>query len=422
MGDIFGEDIDDAESMDKDDLSDPDYTEGTRKRGKLESKSTGGDTGSQDSMCSLCGKGPYRCLKRHLQHCNGKVKHQCLRCQEFFQTETSLNEHYMPLYTCEVCGQVFSKENVYNDHQCPKGIKSCLALFCSESMPKACSICKSFFTSQDTLLNHFNKVHTSVVRRKVCIITKPKSVVPDAVNGSASPSAVSLPNVTSQSVNGNLQGSETSSPLSAPSSEKSRAAVPACLKPAAASASPEKDVTPGKQDDQLSGSPPSAAASKAASPPMPTIMALFENGSHNIALMKRLNTGWRFKAPHPCRQCGAILRQPSLTISHRYRHRGQRSHHCQCGRTFQHRLHLLRHCVQHAENLNYICVSCGETFFGAKQLAQHMKGTFGTISNSGQKQKVKKKCKVPFTCDCGQHFFRPSAYIWHQLRNRINWK
>lgn len=421
MGDIFGEDIDDSESMDKDDLSDPDYTEGTRKRGKLESKSTGGDTGSQDSMCSLCGKGPYRCLKRHLQHCNEKVKHQCLRCQEFFQTETSLNEHYMPLYTCEVCGQVFSKENVYNDHQCPKGIKSCLALFCSESMPKACSICKSFFTSQDTLLNHFNKVHTSVVRRKVCIITKPKPVVPDAVNGSASPSAVSLPNVTSQSVNGNLQGSETSSPLSAPSTEKSTPPVPAGLKPAAASASPEKDVTPGKQDEQLPGSPPSAA-SKAASPPMPTIMALFENGSHNIALMKRLNTGWRFKAPHPCRQCGAVFRQPSLTISHRYRHRGQRSHHCQCGRTFQHRLHLLRHCVQHAENLNYICVSCGETFFGAKQLAQHIKGTFGTISNSGQKQKVKKKCKVPFTCDCGQHFLRPSAYIWHQLRNRINRK
>lgn len=418
---VFDEDKDSG-NMDKDDdWSDSDYTERTRKCGKLKSKSTGGDTGSQDSICSFCGKGPYRYLKRHLQHCNEKVKHQCLRCKEFFQTETSLNEHYMPLYTCEVCGEVFSKENVYNDHQCPKGIKSCLALFCSESMPKVCSICKSFFTSQETLLNHFNKVHTSVVRRKVCIITKPKSVVPDAANGSASPPAISPPNVASQSINGNLHGSETSSPLSASSSETSRAPFPVCLKPAAASASPEKDVTPGKPGGQLSGSP-SSAASNVVSPPMPTIMALFENSSHNIALMKRLNTGWRFKAPHPCRQCGAIFRQPFLTISHRYRHRGQRSHHCQCGRTFQHRLHLLRHCVQHAENLNYICVSCGETFFGAKQLAQHIRGTFGTISNSGQKQKVKKQCKVPFTCDCGQHFFRPSAYIWHQLRNGIKMK
>lgn len=417
--DMFDDD-NDSENMDTDDdTSDSDYTERTHKRGKLKSKSAGGDSGSQDSICSLCGKGPYRYLNRHLLHCNVKLKHQCLRCKELFQTETSLNEHYMPLYTCEVCGQVFSKENAYNDHQCPKGMKSCLALFCSESMPKACSMCKSFFTSQETLLNHFNEVHTSVVRRKVCIITKPKSVVPDAANGSASPSAVGPPNVASQSVNGHgLHGHETSTPLPTSSSETSRAPIPLCLKPAA---SPEKDVTPGEPGGQLAGSL-SSAGSKAASPPMPTIMALFENGSHNIAFRKRLNTGWRFKAPHPCRQCGAIFRQPSLTISHRYRHRGQRSHHCQCGRTFQHRLHLLRHCVQHAENLTYICVSCGETFFGAKQLAQHIKGTLGTISNSGQKQKVRKQCKVPFTCDCGQHFFRPSAYIWHQLRNRIKSK
>lgn len=421
--DIFDKDSD-LEDMDCDNNdggSDSDYTERTHKHGKLKSKSTGGDTRSQDSICSFCGKGPYRYLSRHLQYCSVKLKPQCPRCQEFFQTEASLNEHYMPLYTCEVCGQVFSKENAYNDHQCPKGIKSCLALFCSESMPKACSICKSFFTSQETLLNHFNKVHTSVVRRKVCIITNPKSVVPDAANGSASPSAVSPSNVATQSVNGNLPGSETSSPVSASSSETSTAPIPVSVKPAAAPSTPENDVTPGKPDGQLSGSP-SSAPSEVASPPTPTILALFENGSHNIALMKRLNTGWRFKAPHPCRQCGAILRQPSLSISHRYRHRGQRSHHCQCGRTFQHRLHLLRHCVQHAENLNYICVSCGETFFGAKQLAQHIRGTFGTLSPSGQKQKVKKQCKVPFTCDCGQHFLRPSAYIWHQLRNRIKRK
>lgn len=415
---ILGED--EENDSDKDDdtsSSDSDYTDGTPEYGKLKSKSMDGDTSSNDLMCTFCGRGPFRSLKLHLLHCNAKVKHQCLRCKEFFQTEKSLNEHYMPLYTCEVCGQVFSKEKLYNDHQCPKGIKSCLVLFCSESMPKACNICKSFFTSQETLLNHFNKVHTSVVRRKVCIITKPKSVVPDSVNGSAAPSAISPPNIASQVVNGKLHGSETSSFLSTTSSETGRAPFPVCLIPAAASATSEKDSTPGKQEGQPS-TPPSSEASKVVSSPSPTIMALFENGSHRMALMKRLNTGWRFKAPHPCRQCGAIFRQPSLTISHRYRHRGQRSHRCQCGRAFRHRLHLLRHCVQHAETLSYICVSCGETFVGAKQLARHIKGTVGAISRSGQKQKVKRKCKVPFTCVCGQHFFRPSAYIWHQLQNR----
>lgn len=425
---ILGEDEDnDSSDRDKDDdtsSSDSDYDDRTPKHGKLMPKPRDGDTSPMDSMCSFCGKGPFRSLKLHLLHCNVKVKHQCLRCEEFFPTETSLNEHYMPLYTCEVCGQVFSKEKLYNDHQCPKGIKSCLVLFCSESMPKACNICKSFFTSQETLLNHFNKVHTSVVRRKVCIITKPKTVVPDGVNGSAAPSAVSPPNVADQVVNGNLNGSETTSSLSSSSSETSGAPFPVCETSAAASAPPEKEETPIKPEGQPSSSPPPAApeASKGVSLPTPTIMALFENGSHNIALMKRLNTGWRFKAPHPCRQCGTIFRQPFLTISHRYRHRGQRSHHCQCGRAFKHRLHLLRHCVQHAESLNYICVNCGETFTGAKQLAKHITGTIGKMSHSGQKQEGKKKCKVPFTCDCGQNFFRPSAYIWHQLRNRTKRK
>ncbi|TNN02426.1 hypothetical protein fugu_009913 [Takifugu bimaculatus] len=415
---ILGRDEDNDSDMDDDtSSSDSDYGERTPKHGKLKSSSMGDDPTSNDLMCTFCGRGPFRSLKLHLLHCNVKVNHQCLRCKEFFQTEKSLNEHYMPLYTCEVCGQVFSKEKLYNDHQCPKGIKSCLVLFCSESMPKACNICKSFFTSQETLLNHFNKVHTSVVRRKVCIITKPKSVVPDGVNGSAAPSAIGPPTTASQVINGKLHGSETSSSLSTTSSEVGGPPFPVCLITATASATSEKDGTPEKPEDQPSSSPLSEA-SKVVSPPAPTIMALFENGSHKVALMKRLNTGWRLKAPHPCRQCGAIFRQPFLTISHRYRHRGQRSHHCQCGRAFKHRLHLLRHCVQHAETLSYICVSCGETFIGAKQLARHIEGKVGKNSPPGQKQKVQKKCKVPFTCDCGRHFFRPSAYIWHQLQNR----
>ncbi|KAM4600967.1 uncharacterized protein ACJ7VT_020830 [Polymixia lowei] len=93
------------------------------------------------------------------------------------------------------------------------------------------------------------------------------------------------------------------------------------------------------------------------SPPTPplSIVSMFKNDSRKLALKRRTKAGWRSKAPYLCRQCGAISRQPSLIVSHRYLHRGHRTHRCQCGRTFLHRLHLLRHCVQHAETTSYIC-------------------------------------------------------------------
>ncbi|KAK5862489.1 hypothetical protein PBY51_017880 [Eleginops maclovinus] len=170
--------------------------------------------------------------------------------------------------------------------------------------------------------------------------------------------------------------------------------------------------------------PSATAASHHVNPPATTILAMFKNNSQDVALKKRLNKGWRSKASYPCRQCGAILRQRSFIISHRYLHRGQRTHQCQCGRAFKHRLHLLRHCVQHAETVSYICVSCGETFTGAKLLAEHMKGKSQKSFHSGRtrKCKVKKKCRLSLTCVCGQIFFRPSAYIWHQLKNRAKAK
>ncbi|CAB1427690.1 unnamed protein product [Pleuronectes platessa] len=134
----------------------------------------------------------------------------------------------------------------------------------------------------------------------------------------------------------------------------------------ASSASPvrlEKDEALGEPTNQppacLSApaeTAPAAATSDPDSPPAPTIMAVFENDSQYVALMKRMKTGWRSKVPYSCRQCGAVLRQPSFIISHRYLHRGYRSHRCQCGRAFRHRLHLLRHCVEHAEAMSYICV------------------------------------------------------------------
>ncbi|XP_018542748.1 zinc finger protein 160 [Lates calcarifer] len=395
------------------------------------------------SICSACGRGPFRSMKLHLLHCSGvRVKYQCSMCKKLFLTETALNEHYMPLYSCDICGQVFSQESSYHNHQCPKESKSPLVFFCSETMPKACNICKSFFTSEKTLLNHVTRVHTSVVSTKVCIITNPSALtdenVSPFVHGTAVQSAISSPYVVDQISNGKLRVGQTCegslstleksslSPLSTSSSRPGRPPASVRLGKDGALDQPT-DQPPSHLSGPLSAPPgptdtdtPATTISDPASPPAPTILAMFENDSQDVALMKRMNTGWRSKAPYPCRQCGAILRQPSFMISHRYLHRGHRSHQCQCGRTFKHRLHLLRHCVQHAEAISYICVSCGETFIGARLLAEHMKGkSQKKCRPSGRtwRQKVKRKCRMPFTCDCGQLFFRPSAYIWHQLQN-----
>lgn len=387
----------------------------------------------RDGICSACRRGPFRSMKLHLRHCTGvRIKHQCSLCRKLFPTEKLLNQHYMLLYSCEVCGQVFSYWSKYFQHQCPKGSDSPVVKFCSESMPKACKICKSFFTTDKSLLNHVTRVHTSVVSTKLCIITKPSALSDKKVLPGVSGTAVRLASSTSGHVlvSSNTINQNTSvfkQVLNGKMSveEAYGGVLPtAAISSASSESPPAPPVSSGK--DAAVGLPPSPSsaaatpASQADSSSAPTIMAMFENDSQELALKKRMNTGWRSKAAYSCRQCGAIFRQPSLSISHRYLHRGHRSHRCHCGRTFKHRLHLLRHCVQHAEAVSYICVSCGETFTGAKLLAEHMTGTArkNTVSSGRTwKHRVRKKCSGPFTCDCGQLFVRPSAYIWHQLKN-----
>lgn len=368
---------------------------------------------NKNSVCDSCGRGPFRSLKVHLLHCPGvKAKYQCLLCKENFMTEKLLHEHHMYLYSCKVCGQVFSNESMYRQHPCPQNGNTHLVLFCSEAMPQVCNICKCFFTSKETLLNHVNRIHTSVVSTKVCIITNPSALVDKKVLAATQVTSV---NSFKQVLNGKPQDGQ------------------ACLSPPpflTPSVLPGSALAP---NNSAQTHPPSALQSEAAlsttssdpdSPQTPSILAMFANDSQSVALMKRMNTAWRAKAPHPCRQCGAIFRQPSLVVTHRYLHRGSRLHRCQCGRAFKHRLHLLRHCVQHAENMSYICVGCGETFIGATALAKHIKEKSRKKCHHGlkHKSKVKKKCSVPFTCECGLSFFRPSAYIWHQLKNRTEMK
>ncbi|XP_016112602.1 uncharacterized protein [Sinocyclocheilus grahami] len=141
------------------------------------------------------------------------------------------------------------------------------------------------------------------------------------------------------------------------------------------------------------------------------IVAMFVNRNRDLALQKRLKQSWRSKTIFPCRQCGAVSRQPSLRVRHRYLHRGSRLYRCQCGRSFQRQLHLLRHQVQHAESVRFVCARCGNTFEGAHKLTWHKQ------KHRNGRRCAKKKCKVAFDCSCGQMFTRPSALLWHMLKN-----
>lgn len=141
------------------------------------------------------------------------------------------------------------------------------------------------------------------------------------------------------------------------------------------------------------------------------VVAMFVNQSKDLALQKPLEQSWRSKTIFPCRHCGAVSRQPSLKVRHRYLHRGSRLYRCQCGRSFQRQLHLLRHQVQHAESVRFVCAQCGNTFEGAHELTWHKR------KHRNDRRCVKKKCKAAFDCSCGQMFTRPSALLWHMLKN-----
>lgn len=432
------------------------------------------------SMCTTCGKGPFRNVKVHLRFCVCKKENlQCSVCKQSFGSKQSLRNHKLVLHSCDTCGQVFAYLNSYLHHQCPKGNYSTV-MFCSKLMPKACHICKAFFNSEQSLLKHVVQAHSTLVRISFNIhdqvspvvcntaaqsstsssghilvsshgleTTKRKSSAVQTAGGSLSsvvksnlppspsPSHSALVPLTPKLVNSApnefaedvLCGNTISRAASKRNTSDPQVTVmrqknaPSPCSPVKLPHAPSRtNRAINQKTKQLVGGVNKSAATGSVSPTMPAlnILAVFKNVSQEVALMKRMNTSWRSKAPYPCRQCGAISRQPSLIISHRYLHRGRRTHQCQCGRAFKHRLHLLRHCVQHAEAASYICVSCGETFTGATLLAEHMNGRLrkGRSAGCSWKVRVRRKCQMPFSCDCGQLFVRPSAYIWHQIKNR----
>ncbi|KAL2084320.1 hypothetical protein ACEWY4_019838 [Coilia grayii] len=195
-----------------------------------------------------------------------------------------------------------------------------------------------------------------------------------------------------------------------PPSVKMAASAPIQAAPNAVSVTPRRPIQPA---------PTCSSSLSATGVPQLKILFMFLNQSRELAQEQRKRTRWHYKSIFTCRQCGAISRQPSLGVLHRYRHlvagkRRQQGRHyrCRCGRRFQARLHLLRHQMVHAEATRYICGPCGDTFEGARQLARHKVTCLRLMERSNHLD-----CCKPFVCSCGLRFVRPSALLWHKLNN-----
>ncbi|CAL8259556.1 unnamed protein product [Boreogadus saida] len=354
-------------------------------------------------MCENCGKGPFKNLKVHLHHCSDMASpFQCSVCKKSFRNEKAQLKHRARYHVCFLCSEVFVHWSLYS----------------------------------------------TKVTSKVCIITNPALMTPISTASAAGGSGLVLSSsgvAPSQDIRGippTMNGhcfkteegllnghvanfvtdaqtpphkSKTKPQAPVQSAFQHRVNTRSRAASIAANAGATSALTRQAKPSWTAATVVCKAKPTAEHPPI--VMRISKTKSQEPK--KSLRTSWRSKGSYPCRQCGAVSQQPSLAVSHRYRHRGRRLHRCLCGRSFLQRLHLLRHCVQHAEASSYICAKCGETFRGAKLLVEHLTGQSRKPAGVSWTQKSRKSCikKVPFCCECGLCFDRPSAYIWHQLQN-----
>ncbi|KAJ8287663.1 hypothetical protein COCON_G00003220 [Conger conger] len=327
--------------------------------------------------------------------------------------------------------QAPAKQNV-TDTSAPGHNKALARPVFGPSRMYACDLCREVFPEQVSYRRHHCPVKAAIMswRGPASIpapaIQNPTAApipAPGALRTIAVPSASSLVSTPGQVLNsgsGVLKVAQTGVPCTIQNptlvSSLPVASGPVFTLPSIMLPSPSPSVQSGSRPIMatvvFNGNAPNPGPLK--------ILGMFANRSQEVALGKRLEKSWRSKGVFLCRQCGAISRQPSLGVRHRYLHRGSRRHRCHCGRTFLHLLHLLRHHVQHAEATRFVCAPCGRTFSGARCLARHKQDQEGKrkrMRKRKKRERSRKDCHAPFSCDCGQIFHRPTAFLWHKLKN-----
>ncbi|XP_029594178.1 uncharacterized protein si:dkey-79d12.4 isoform X2 [Salmo trutta] len=415
--------------------------------------------------CVRCGRGPFTSLEHHMKYCNKQKGIQCVMCKAYFLTEGSLVDHivlahadklvtqaggssattfsFVPMAISTTSGQQSPSSSTLMCYSSGiKELKRLAPVPVADQGPSAVGqltpagqstvslprVMLSTTTSSQpavpvvaTLLFDNTGGGPGKMARLVPVAPQtnpPKPHVPAPTQTNTAKPIGQFSNLLQQTVH-QAQSVQQQTP------RPMALAMDPIRSPTTPSPRPVSASAPGKITMiRLSPvpTPPLAQSSPLtlAFAPVPlSIMCMFVNRSKELALEKRMKMSWRSKGTYTCRQCGAISQQPSLSVKHRYLHRGSRRYRCHCGRSFLRRLHLLRHYLQHAQATRYICTACGETFDGAKCLAQHMVGASNTTRCPGDSitLKLRKECRIPFSCHCGQVFCRPAAFLWHKLKN-----
>ncbi|XP_024247086.2 uncharacterized protein LOC112226769 isoform X2 [Oncorhynchus tshawytscha] len=417
-----------------------------------------------NGACVRCGRGPFTSLEHHMKYCNKQKGIQCVMCKAYFLTEGSLVDHIVLAHADKLVTQAggssattFSFVPMAISTTSGQQSPSSSTLMCCSSGHKELKRLAPVPVSDQghRAVGQLTPAGQSVSLPRVMLSTTSSSqpAVPvvatlliDNTGGGPAKIARLVP-VAPQTNPPKTQvtaptHTNTAKPLGQFSNllqqtvHQAKSVQQQTPRPIALAMDPIRSpTTPSPRSVSASApgkitmihlspvpTPPLAQSSPltlAFAPAPLSIMCMFVNRSKELALEKRMKMSWRSKCTYTCRQCGAVSQQPSLSVKHRYLHRGSRRYRCHCGRSFLRRLHLLRHYLQHAQATRYICTACGETFDGAKCLAQHMVGASNTTRCPGDSitLKLRKACRMPFSCHCGQVFCRPAAFLWHKLKN-----
>ncbi|XP_052350629.1 uncharacterized protein LOC118367811 isoform X2 [Oncorhynchus keta] len=416
-----------------------------------------------NGACVRCGRGPFTSLEHHMKYCNKQKGIQCVMCKDYFLTEGSLVDHIVLAHADKLVTQAGGSStttfsfvpmaiSTTSGRQSPSSPLMC----CSSGIKELKRLAPVLVSDQGhRAVGQLTPAGQSVSLPRVMLSTTSSSqpavpvvatllidntgggpakitrLVPVAPQTNPPKTQVTAPTHTNtakplgQFSNLLQQTVHQAKSVQQQTPRPIALAMDPIRSPTTPSPRPVSASAPGKITMiHLSPvhTPPlvqSSPLTLAFAPAPLSIMCMFVNRSKELALEKRMKMSWRSKCTYTCRQCGAVSQQPSLSVKHRYLHRGSRRYRCHCGRSFLRRLHLLRHYLQHAQATRYICTACGETFDGAKCLAQHMVGTSNTTRCLGDSitLKLRKECRMPFSCHCGQVFCRPAAFLWHKLKN-----
>ncbi|XP_045068552.1 zinc finger protein 184 isoform X1 [Coregonus clupeaformis] len=415
--------------------------------------------------CVHCGRGPFTSLEHHMKYCNKQKGIQCVMCKAYFLTEGSLVDHIVLAHADKLVTQAGGSSattfsfvpmaiSTTSGQQSPssptlmcyssgvKELKRLAPVPVADQGPSAVGQLTPVGQSTVSLPRVMLSTTTSSPSYSQPAVPVMATLLFDNTGGGPGKMARLVPvapqtNPPKPQVTAPTQ-TNTAKPLGQFCNLLQQAVQQPTPRPTALAMDPIRSLTPITPSPRpVSASAPGQITMIRLSPvptpllaqsspltltltPAPlSIMCMFVNRSKELALEKRMKMSWRSKGTYTCRQCGAISQQPSLNVKHRYLHRGSRRYRCHCGRSFLRRLHLLRHYHQHAQATRYICTACGETFDGAKCLAQHMVGASNATRCPGDSLTLKprKECRMPFSCHCGQVFCRPAAFLWHKLKN-----